>query len=112
MVAAWRNLRSRSHSHLAWSFRDIRHAQHEVGDRGDNHALLFFRELAVDWNGQRIASRALSSGETAGPIPKALEAGLPMKRHRVVDFVSDPPFVELPLQRVTRRDANNILIEN
>ena len=54
-------------------------------------ALLFFAQLGIDWQGDRLQSRRLRLGIIAGLVAQRAEARLQMQGDRVVDLSADLP---------------------
>jgi len=82
-----------------------------VGDGVNDGLLLLECELAVDGMARlSVAARSLPESRRRGSRDR--QAGLQVKRDRIVDFVADTPLVEVPLQAVALTGPDDELIED
>src|SRR5262249_33590280 len=84
----------------------------EFSDRVHDRLLLFDGQLGVDRNRQALGRCPFGNGEIAAAVAKVRKTGLQMKRHRIVDLISDLLSIEMRLEAVAAAHSDDELMEN
>src|SRR5712671_1947776 len=71
---------------------------------------LLARQFRVDWQRQCFARRRFRFREVAQPVPQARKAFLQMQRHRIINLRADAGRLEMGLELVALRRADDVLV--